>query len=78
MYFVHSYEKGRELLESSKIEIFYNDNFNERKEDIMEKKNVQSLESETKNNSNPPVWHFIYKALQLKGFFCLKLQPTKN
>ncbi|QQX78120.1 MULTISPECIES: hypothetical protein [Aequorivita] len=46
---------------SYSIEINNNDNSNLKKEseEIMEKNNIENLESKTKNNSNPPVRHSI-------------------
>jgi len=57
LYSIHAYETSKELLDSSKIEIFNNENFKKEREVFMEKDNIENLKSKTKNNSNPPVRH---------------------
>lgn len=61
MYSMHTYETSKQLVMSYSIEINNNDDSNLKKEseEIMEKNNIENLESKTKNNSNPPVRHSI-------------------
>lgn len=56
MYSIHTYENSMELLDSSKIDIYNNENFKKEREVFMKKYNIEILKSETKN-SNQPVRH---------------------
>lgn len=44
---------------SYNIELFINENLKKENEVIMEKKNIENIESTTKNKSNQPVRHSI-------------------